>query len=145
MKNWMRKLKERFELRFVWICKNANAQVNILINRLRARHYIFEIFSVSLIRLQRLNDLSSTSDSIVPVCPYIFEIFTVSLIRSQRFNDLSSTNDSVGQRFRSLSPLISPVVCAYHYSASFHMIILHRLKKCYNRHYSFKNRELINR
>jgi len=95
--------------------------VNILTNRLRARHCIFEIFSVSLIRLQRLNDLSSTSDSIVPVCNYIFEIFTVSLIRSQRFNDLSSTNDSVGQRFRSLSPLISPVVCAYDYdySASF--------------------------
>ena len=55
-----------------WICKNVNAQLNILINWLRARHYIFEIFSFSLIRLQRLNDLSSTNDSIVPTIPFAF-------------------------------------------------------------------------
>ena len=39
---------------------------------MRTRHYIFVFFSVSLIRLQRLNDLSSTNDSIVPTIPFAF-------------------------------------------------------------------------
>jgi len=40
--------------------------------RMRARHSIFEIFSVSLNRLQHLNDLSSTNDSIVPAIRFAF-------------------------------------------------------------------------
>jgi len=41
---------------------------------LRARHYIFKCLSVSLIRLQRLNDLSSTNDSIVPTILFAFTL-----------------------------------------------------------------------